>query len=236
MNQEKKQLSSDVLQTTLNYFIEVVREEIDYIVFFGTLLGIIRDKKLINNDDDIDLLVPIKYKEKLLEILSETKIVIEMGSDVNNGKYFLQGIYSDRSCKSLIDFYFYEENDKKSKIILKSIHGPTQNIKRHWLFINKNILFPKKQFIFNKNTVNLPNNSEKVLQFLYGKKWKEKIQRKDYRLIFFRHRTYVVRSVFIKGLFDEYDNFKRHRRIKKSIKTLYYLIPEKTRRFLKKLF
>ena len=47
MIEKKKQLTSEVLQNTLNYFTNVVNPKIEYIVFFGTLLGIIRENKLI---------------------------------------------------------------------------------------------------------------------------------------------------------------------------------------------
>ena len=59
MIEKKKQLTSEVLQNTLNYFTNVVDPKIEYIVFFGTLLGIIRENKLISKDDDIDLLLSL---------------------------------------------------------------------------------------------------------------------------------------------------------------------------------
>ncbi len=236
MIEKKKQLTSEVLQNTLNYFTNVVNPKIEYIVFFGTLLGIIRENRLISKDDDIDLLIPIRYKSELLKNLSNSKIIIDQKNEVNQGKFFLQGRYLDKNIESLIDFYFYEERNNKSKIILKSIHGPIQDIKRHWLYIDKKILFPKQEMLFNGNIIFTPHQPEKVLHFLYGKNWKVKIERDNYRLIFLMHRTYVISNPLLVGLYDEIGNFKRHKRILKSIKTLYYLIPKKIRAFIKKLF
>jgi phosphorylcholine metabolism protein LicD len=35
-------------------------EDIDYFIFFGTLLGLTRGQDLIEGDDDIDIFVPIE--------------------------------------------------------------------------------------------------------------------------------------------------------------------------------
>ena len=113
MIEKKKQLTSEVLQNTLNYFTNVVDPKIEYIVFFGTLLGVIRENKLISKDDDIDLLIPIRYKSELLKNLSNSKIIIDQKNEVNQGKFFLQGRYLDKNIESLIDFYFYEERNNK---------------------------------------------------------------------------------------------------------------------------
>ena len=88
MIEKKKQLTSEVLQNTLNYFTNVVDPKIEYIVFFGTLLGIIRENRLISKDDDIDLLIPIRYKSELLKNLSNSKIIIDQKNEVNQGKFF----------------------------------------------------------------------------------------------------------------------------------------------------
>ena len=48
-------------------------ETLDYFIFFGTLLSFMRNDQLINRDDDIDIMVNINDKIKLLELLKNSK-------------------------------------------------------------------------------------------------------------------------------------------------------------------
>ena len=46
-------------------YISKLLEKYKPFVFYGTLLGITRERNLIKNDDDVDVLVDIKYKKKV---------------------------------------------------------------------------------------------------------------------------------------------------------------------------
>ena len=51
-------------------------ETLDYFIFFGTLLSFMRNDQLINRDDDIDIMVNINDKIKLLELLKNSKLLL----------------------------------------------------------------------------------------------------------------------------------------------------------------
>ncbi|WP_162011072.1 LicD family protein [Streptococcus sp. S784/96/1] len=103
----KAQIGPDNFETIYNEFghfqnlaLETLREfhnvceknGIDYQLTFGTLLGVVRDNGMIPWDYDIDVLVSITEKEKLVEALSR---------DLNPNYYFYCP-ESDRECRHVI--------------------------------------------------------------------------------------------------------------------------------------
>ncbi len=42
-------------------------KKIEYFIFYGTLLGIVREKNIIKHDDDIDFMVNHKSKKKFIK-------------------------------------------------------------------------------------------------------------------------------------------------------------------------
>ena len=58
----------------------------DWFIFFGTLLGAVREGHLIYGDDDIDLYVPYKNRQNIVDIL------VSNGCIINDDRcpYFLQ--------------------------------------------------------------------------------------------------------------------------------------------------
>ena len=84
-------------------------QDIDHFVFFGTLLGLTRERDIIENDDDIDILVPIEKRDLIIEkINSIDTFEINFDKECNKFIYFLQVDSSINNRNSFIDFYFYE--------------------------------------------------------------------------------------------------------------------------------
>ena len=44
--------------------------DVNWFVFFGTLLGYTRENNILENDDDIDVYVDISFREKIIELLN----------------------------------------------------------------------------------------------------------------------------------------------------------------------
>ena len=86
------------------------KKEISYFIFFGTLLGITRDNDIIKNDDDVDIYINIKDREKLISVITQTDFLIDYSLIQNQFKYFLQlsKIYN-KNINTYVELYFYEE-------------------------------------------------------------------------------------------------------------------------------
>ena len=78
---------------------------LDYFIFFGTLPSFVRNDQLITRDDDIDIMLNLDEKEKLINKLDDTELILSL-----NTKYFCQYYSSlDLEKKYPIDFIFMKK-------------------------------------------------------------------------------------------------------------------------------
>ena len=56
-------------------------KNIEYFIFYGTLLGIIRENNIIKGDDDIDFLVNHKFKKTLLGSICDIYVWINSSNN-----------------------------------------------------------------------------------------------------------------------------------------------------------
>ena len=56
--QKSKNITVEENENNLLFIIKILKD-IEYFIFFGTLLGVVRDNSLIDGDDDVDLYVNI---------------------------------------------------------------------------------------------------------------------------------------------------------------------------------
>ncbi len=119
---------------------------IEHFVFFGTLLGLVRDGDIIPHDDDVDFYVPIEQGDALIERLKTTDFSIGLNTDGKpeqplctvRAYKFIDGMELD------IDFYLYQSNPETDCIIERwNISGKPDNKDTH-LHIPKSMIFPLK--------------------------------------------------------------------------------------------
>ena len=202
--QISKNISVEENENNLIYFSKLF-VNVEYFIFFGTLLGITRDKGLIDGDDDIDFYVNLKDRFKLIENLKNNNIEVDLTLSVNKNNYFLQ-IKRVFNKKILItDFYFYETDIEKNFIIERwNFEGGTHDASKY-LRIPKIFIFPLKKILFKSVEIFIPKESELTCEFLYGINWKKKLKKdKEYTIKVINGKPYlfiIKKFLFFKKLF-----------------------------------
>lgn len=158
-------------------FITKIIKNLEYFVFFGTLLGLVRDNNLIKNDDDIDFYINIKERSKLIAILKKNSVNIDFNLSINKEKCFLQAYRVINNKIAVIDFYFYENSLDDLYIIEKWNFEGITNDPSKYLRTPKIFTHPIKKINIKSHKINFPSKPEYVCEFLYGKNWTIKLKK-----------------------------------------------------------
>ena len=176
-------------------YISKLLEKYSPFIFYGTLLGITRERSLIKNDDDVDILVDFKYKKKVISKLNKVKN-FRVNKKIAN-TYFVQFINNKKNVKTFIDFYFYINNKDKKYIIEKHNWLSTINSKAHEIHIPKKLIFPLKKIKGFQN-IFFPNQCQKLCSFLYGASWKSPLKKNTgYRMEIVNNRPKLIKRSFL---------------------------------------
>ena len=65
---------------------------IEWFIFFGTLLGYTRENNIIKNDDDIDIYVNLDFRQDVIKTFKNTDLFIDLSKPPNLSQFFLQGV------------------------------------------------------------------------------------------------------------------------------------------------
>ena len=123
-----------------------------FILMYGSLLGLIREGEFIEGDDDVDVLLPFRFREKLLFAVKRLQIPITI-EDV----CFIQ--LHVENCGPF-DVYLYEYRGNY-------IYNRWDN---H--LILKTNMFPLKQITIKGFTIHIPHQCERIFEEYYGPNWR----------------------------------------------------------------
>jgi len=79
-----KSLEKDLLNNTLVIVADILNLHLNnkWFIGYGTLLGIHRENSCIQNDDDVDILIDIKDKDKVYKALKDAGFEIVEGTPI----------------------------------------------------------------------------------------------------------------------------------------------------------
>ena len=186
-------------------------KKIEYFIFYGTLLGIVREKNIIKHDDDVDFMVNHKSKKLLFKKMKLNK-TFKINQKVTND-YFAQFIKKKDGLISFVDFYFYIKDPKKKYIIDK--HNWLGNIadKRFALHFPKNMIFP----ISKGKRFNMPKKPKAACKYIYGDTWSEPLKKNtNYRPEVVNNKPLLIRRSYVGSLtrrFKELFNINSYKKI-----------------------
>jgi len=173
--QEKKKRGIQKLIDKLTKLFE--KNNLNYFVDYGTLLGIYRKGDIIPWDNDCDIGIYVKSGKEIDRILKLLKSFCSF-PEMYNYKlicwhtYILRNkcLVIDTNNKTHCNITFYFDSRKNDKKIHTIFSTQKQNFKynRH---VSKKIVFPLKKVTMDnkyKTVVNVPNNTEKFLKIHYG--------------------------------------------------------------------
>jgi len=158
--------------------------DLDYLIFFGTLLGIVRFKSPIQGDDDIDFLINKKDFSKLKKIMNENKfaIVKEDADYIGFNKVSLSEAHT-------IDFYGFDIDEEFIWLNKTFYANCLIKLDRHKLKIPQDIIF---ETYTNNLNLKIPKHPKKVLEYIYGEKWEIDLKKNIEYFIYFKKNIPVI--------------------------------------------
>jgi len=149
---------------------------VEYFIFYGTLLGFHRERNIIQNDDDIDLLVNKVFRKEILAILTKLnyKISYDTKSFVSCTK-----VSGNKKVTRIVDFYFYEHLNDDFLLEKWNFFGHPHNSSTY-IHIPKSIVYPIRTETIQGIRCKVPQDVEQCCRFLYGDRFMTPIKKSAY--------------------------------------------------------
>lgn len=152
-------------------FFSSLLADIEHFACFGTLLGLVRDNKVIEWDDDVDIYVNSAARTDLLQALQRAGIAVPLDVFPNTTPYFLQVQRTVRGEVGLVDFYFYDADADPDYIWEKWNFAGRYRKAYAAIKIPKKIIYPIERKFYEGIEVSMPCDAAELCIFLYGKSW-----------------------------------------------------------------
>ena len=193
---DKQKLQKLNFQNLLNA--SKLLKNVEHFIFYGTLLGLTREQRIIRGDDDVDIMVNLKHKKTVLK-----KIKLNSSFKIHKkvcNKYFVQFIKKEKNLTSFLDFYFFTKSSKGNFIIDRHNWLAHINDSNFALHFPNDMIFPIKK---DKNfkTIFIPNKPVALLKLLYGKTWRSPLKKNiEYRVEIKNNKPHIIRRSLIGGI------------------------------------
>ena len=164
-------------------FIDTLKivNDLEYYVFYGTLLGLVRDGDLLEKDDDVDFQINRKHLTTVIERFNHVPYHLSLKNNIHDSAiiedvihnytiFFQQASRKQGDTNTYIDMVFYEIGN--NVVIDRWNFLGSPYYPEHHMHIPKDFIFPIQKKTYDKyGEINFPAQPEKCLEFLYGPKW-----------------------------------------------------------------
>lgn len=160
-----------ILNILLNIQLLLKERNVDIIPFFDTLLGLVRHKELLPWYDSVDFCIVNKGYSFLMDMKDD---LAKRYIGIIRDKYCVK-LYDLREPKiegkqwswPFINVFSYELKD--DNVLIYNIPEISNTV----LKINSSDFFPLQHKVIEGINISFPNNTENILENIYGEKWKD---------------------------------------------------------------
>jgi hypothetical protein len=149
------------LNHTLESVVKILHEEgvTDWFIFYGTLLGIVREDSCIAGDDDIDIMINYDFKQ-LLSIFEKRGFTF---------KPIENKLLKSSPTKEFasFDFYFCEVDEEK-KWLMRWVNNSSTIVTNPYIDSSSKTFH---SITWRSTILNLPNNYMDKIIKMYGETW-----------------------------------------------------------------
>jgi tellurite methyltransferase len=175
----KESRTSDELKSAVKTMEQTLAQyNVPYMVFFGTLLGAVRDGKPIEGDDDIDLVIDAKYFSAVYKMIQNMNmkicrrafrpnVMIQVKGDVAMDIYFYHMVENESMLH--FEWNFYRCNSQNSQ------HDGTGDCV--CMRIPADLIFPIQKHTIADTVYRTPSKPIAVVEYLYGPRWRERLKK-----------------------------------------------------------
>jgi len=170
-------MNRDVARENLELFAQALNENgLDFFIFFGTLLGAVREGGFIEHDYDTDTVIMPKDRAGLLDVVP---VLGKAGFEFARCKNGLGAIFTFMRREEFIDVYVAEEFRGFPWNIRWNVDGTP---------ISHDLLTTFARIEFLGMSLRAPRDSERAIVEMYGRDWKQAKKNCSARMAFdFRH-------------------------------------------------
>lgn len=160
-----KPLNKEIANENLKLLKEVCdRNGLHFLLFFGTLLGAVREHDFIKHDEDVDLAMLKRDMPAFLSMLFELR---KVGFEL--ARYERRGFLSIIRKGEYIDINYFEPYSKDPSLMYSCMD-----------ICEKQFIEDIAPITFLGNTYMAPREYEDYLRYQYGENWRTPIQRFEY--------------------------------------------------------
>lgn len=138
---------------------------------FGSLLGLKREKKLLNHDIDLDYGIIINGEKREDINLKLERIGFRIWRHYIYNNTIVQSSYHYKTIKVDINFYQVKNNQIKTWLFYRKPKTSYKNNERNIVEMNYDIITETKLIIVDGYTINIPLYSISFLKQKYGESW-----------------------------------------------------------------